>query len=343
MADEMSTVGETHTEAVAERLRTLLELSQALTSTLELDEVLGEFVRQAKELTYATSSTISEYDRERDLLVTLVQVVDGSPIAVPPDQRLYRVADYPATRAVLDGRTPLQVRANDQDADPGERELLEQQGFRSLLMLPLVGRGEVVGLMEILDVEEREFPPDVVAFCQALCAILGVALRNATLYAEMQRLATHDGLTGLANRVLFEEQLAAAMARGDRSGDPLALLLVDLDSLKVINDAWGHAAGDAALRAMARALEAEVRAGDLACRIGGDEFAVILPGASRDEALTVAERVLERLADHGSYRVSGGVAGYSPADGVGSTSADLYRTADRTMYLAKRAGGGRIL
>ena len=237
----------------------------------------------------------------------------------------------------------MQIRVSDQRADPGERELLREEGYCSLLMLPLVGRGEVVGLMEVFDAEDREFEPDVVEFCQALCAIVGVALRNATLYAEMQRLATHDGLTGLANRALFEEQLAAAMARSDRSGEPLALLLLDLDGLKLINDAWGHATGDAALRALARALQAEVRAGDVACRLGGDEFAAILPGATRDEALKVAERVLKRLADQGSYHVSGGVADYTPEDGAGGTSADLYRTADRTMYLAKRAGGGRIL
>lgn len=340
----MSTVSDTNAEAAAaERLRTLLELSQALTSTLELDEVLGEFVRRAKELTYAASSTISEYDRERDALVTLVQVVDGAPVSVAADERLYQLADYPATRAVIESQAPMQVRAADESADLRERQLLAEEGYRSLLMLPLVGRGEVVGVMEVFAAEDREFEPDVVEFCQALCAIVGVALRNASLYAEMQRLATHDGLTGLANRALFEEQLAAAMARSDRSGEPLALLLVDLDALKLINDAWGHAAGDAALRALARALEAEVRAGDLACRLGGDEFAVILPGATRDEALKAAERVLERLADHGAYRVSGGVADYTPTDTVDSTSADLYRTADRTMYLAKRAGGGRIL
>jgi len=212
-----------------------------------------------------------------------------------------------------------------------------------MLMLPLVGRGEVVGLMEVYDIEDRRFEPDVVDFCKALCAIVGIALRNATLYAEMQKLATQDSLTGLGNRALFEEQLAAAAARSARSGEPLALLLVDLDGLKQINDAWGHAAGDVALRALGRSLSRAIRAGDLACRLGGDEFAVILPAAVREDALRIAERTRERLKRTGSYRISGGVADYTPRNGSAADPAGLYSAADRAAYLAKRAGGSRIL
>jgi diguanylate cyclase (GGDEF)-like protein len=328
----------------SERLETLLRLSQALTSTLDLDEVLAEFASRANELTYADSTIISIYEPELDSVRTLVQVQAGASAKVYPAGETYPLEDYPATRTVLEERIPMQVRLSDLDAHQRERDLLGQNGYCSLLMLPLLGRGDVVGLLEVYDAEDRVFDADIVEFCRGLCAIVGVAVRNATLYAEMEQLATHDGLTGLANRALFEEQLDAAMARSARSGEPLALLLLDVDGLKVINDGWGHAAGDAALRAVARALESTVRAGDLACRIGGDEFAVLLPAARREDALRVAARTRGRLAEMGSYRISGGVAEHVPGVGGGPPdSTGLYSAADRASYRAKRAGGGQIL
>jgi diguanylate cyclase (GGDEF)-like protein len=328
----------------AERLETLLGLSQALTSTLDLDEVLAEFVRRANELTYADSTVVSVYEADRDVVRTLVQVTDSAPARVHPDGETYRLDDYPATRRVLDEGRPMQVHVSNPDDDAGERDLLEANGYRSLLMLPLVGRGDVVGLMEVYATEERVFEDDVIEFCRGLCAIVGVAVRNATLYAEMQRLATHDPLTGLANRALFEDELEAAVARSARSGEPLALLLLDLDGLKMINDGWGHGAGDAALRAVARALRETIRAGDLACRVGGDEFAVILPGARREDALRVGARTRARLAEMGSYKLSGGVSEHVPGDGAAPPDpTGLYSAADRASYGAKHAGGGQIL
>ena len=329
---------------VAERLETLLRLSQALTATLDLDEVLAEFVSRANELSYADSTVLSVYEPDEDVVRTLVQVkADGEP-QVRPDGETYSLADYPATRKVLQSQSPAQVHLSDEDYDRNERDLLSANGYRSLLMLPLVGRGDVVGLMEVYDVGERVFEEDIIEFCRGLCAIVGVAMRNANLYAEMERLATHDGLTGLANRGMFEEQLQADIARSDRSGEPLALLLMDLDGLKTINDGWGHAAGDAALRTVARALRSTVRSGDLACRIGGDEFAVILPGARRRDAFGVAARTRAKLAEMGSYRFSGGIAEHVPDGGNGSPNATgLYSAADRASYRAKRAGGGKVL
>jgi diguanylate cyclase (GGDEF)-like protein len=329
--------------STAERLQTLLGLSQALTSALELDDMLAEFVGRANELTYADSTVLSIYESERDAVRTLVQVTDAAPARVHPSGETYSLDQYPVTRQVLKDARPVQIRTSSPDDDPAERDLIEASGYRSLLMLPLIGRGEVVGLMELYDVDDRVFEPEVVEFCQAVCAIVGVAVRNATLYAEMQELATHDPMTGLGNRALFEEHLSAAVARSARSGEPLALLLVDLDGLKRINDGWGHAAGDAALRALARALTSTVRAGDLACRVGGDEFAVILAGARRADALRVADRTRRRLSELGSYRISGGVAERVPGNGAAPDATGLYSAADRAAYRAKRAGGGQVL
>lgn len=178
---------------------------------------------------------------------------------------------------------------------------------------------------------------------RGLAGIVAIALRNASLFAETQRLATKDQLTGLGNRAFFDEQLKAALSRSVRGGEPLALLLLDLDDLKAINDRAGHPAGDAALQALAFALGRGVRSGDLICRLGGDEFAAILPGATKDGGLAAGRRVQEELEKLGSYTVSGGVAAFEPGgQGDRRTMAELYRGADRAAYLAKRAGGAQI-
>jgi diguanylate cyclase (GGDEF)-like protein len=326
--------------APANRLQALLDVSHKVSSSLELSDVLQAFADQATELTGATAAELSFWDRDRDCLVMLVEHLQGTDAITEEGGQVYRLSDFPATRSVLTSQQPIQIRISNEDDDPAERRLLETRGQKALLMLPLVARGETIGLMEVIDVQDRKFDNHDVDFCQALCDVVAVAVNNAMLYAQMQELAARDKLTGLYNRRLFEEQFDAAVARSLRNGEELSLLVVDLDGLKRINDLGGHPAGDEALRGLADALLATVRAGDVACRIGGDEFAVILPGATPDDALKVAERAQEALVARGPYSFSGGVARASA--NLGSIY-DLYRSADIAAYRAKAAGGARTL
>lgn len=321
--------------APANRLQTLLDLSRRLSSSLELREVLREFSACAADLTGATAAEISSYDRERDAVITLVEHTRGS-------DEVYGLDDFPATRRVLETQKPVQVRVASQDDDPRERALLEQNGQGSLLMLPLVARGETIGLMELIDTGDRVWDPTDVDFCQALCDIVATALRNAMLYAEMQEMAARDKLSGLYNRRLFEEQFDAAVARSLRSGEDLTLLVVDLDGLKRINDLGGHPAGDEALRTLAEALRTSTRASDIPCRLGGDEFAVILPGSTPEDAVKVAGRAQDSLIEigRGRYSFSGGIARVTAAQ---SSAYDVYRSADIAAYRAKAAGGAQTL
>jgi diguanylate cyclase (GGDEF)-like protein/PAS domain S-box-containing protein len=166
---------------------------------------------------------------------------------------------------------------------------------------------------------------------------------------ELRRLALHDPLTGLPNRAAFRQQLDAAVHRARRNGDALALMFVDLDGFKAVNDAHGHEAGDALLRELSARLLATVRSGDTVCRLGGDEFTVIAeglrPGASAPEIEAMCSRVVDELGrpvDLGGARAavtaSVGVSLYP--EGAGSVDA-LVRDADAAMYRAKRAGKGR--
>lgn len=163
--------------------------------------------------------------------------------------------------------------------------------------------------------------------------------------AEVYHLATRDPLTGLANRSLFLDRLGNALARGRRSGDAAAVLYIDIDGFKPVNDTHGHAAGDAILCAIAERLAALLRVTDTAARLGGDEFAVLLENpAGRDAAVKVARGILAALCEPFLFegkeiRVGGSIGvAISPEDGEEADR--LIAAADDRMYRAKRAGGG---
>jgi diguanylate cyclase (GGDEF)-like protein len=158
-----------------------------------------------------------------------------------------------------------------------------------------------------------------------------------------------DSLTGLFNRRHFDAALTRELQLADRNGHPVALLLLDLDNFKHLNDTHGHPAGDATLAAVAAALRGRLRGYDIACRIGGDELAVIVPGAELPAASELAEqlrktiegmRVIDGGQAIGPLSVSVGVAAY-PVHGCDRES--LLRSADQALYVAKRTGRDRVM
>jgi diguanylate cyclase (GGDEF)-like protein len=161
----------------------------------------------------------------------------------------------------------------------------------------------------------------------------------------LRRLAT-DALTGLMNRSTFLERMEQERDRSRRYPQPLSVLLLDVDNLKGINDRAGHAAGDAALRAIGEAIQRGLRAADTGCRFGGDEFAVMAPEADAAAGLVLGERIralAEGMALPGGLRVtvSLGVSCAGPAEVW--TAAALLERADRALYEAKRMGRNRVV
>jgi diguanylate cyclase (GGDEF)-like protein len=174
-----------------------------------------------------------------------------------------------------------------------------------------------------------------------------VALDNARLHRIVERQALVDGLTGLANRRQCEETLAGELARLDRFGGSLALVVADLDWFKDVNDRFGHPSGDAVLREFAALLQETIRDVDLAGRWGGEEFLLILPGTDLAGGARVAERIRVALAGRIVLSADGtpipvtasfGVAATPPA----TTAAELFSAADAALYEAKRNGKNRV-
>lgn len=161
--------------------------------------------------------------------------------------------------------------------------------------------------------------------------------RDAELTRDLERLATTDDLTGCLNRRAFAERLAAEIARADRYGTPLSLVIADVDRFKELNDTSGHAVGDAALALAGEVLRTGSRQTDLAARIGGDEFTLLLPGTSLEAAGWQAQRIFDPEGRGvGRLTFSAGVAS---VDETVRTADDLFREADRALYHVKRTGG----
>jgi diguanylate cyclase (GGDEF)-like protein len=172
------------------------------------------------------------------------------------------------------------------------------------------------------------------------------AAERRLLEAELQRLASHDPLTGLLNRRQFSEEMTAAVATVNRHGHPYCLLNLDLDRMKRVNDELGHGAGDELLRAVAQLVTDRLRTSDRAARLGGDEFAVLLPNTDLPGAATLAEGLRRSISDRCPHEahtpwttVSIGIVRLS---GAGEDVDDVMARADHAMYDAKRAGGDRV-
>ncbi|MDQ1394223.1 MAG: hypothetical protein QOF30_3200, partial [Acidimicrobiaceae bacterium] len=186
-----------------------------------------------------------------------------------------------------------------------------------------------------------KLPVRAVTMLNQYAANAAMAVRNRRLIAEVERLANEDGLTGLANRRVFEEVLAREVTRSRRTYEPLSLVVFDVDHFKRVNDTLGHQAGDGVLRQVAQMLAAAARDVDLVARYGGEEFTVILPNCSLDDAVRVAERMRSSLSGNASMvevTLSAGVAAIptNAADEEG-----LIAAADEAMYTSKRAGRDR--
>jgi diguanylate cyclase (GGDEF)-like protein len=168
------------------------------------------------------------------------------------------------------------------------------------------------------------------------------ALRARAVELQQARhLAATDSLTGLANRRAFGEAVRRELARAERSGAPLAVIMLDIDDFKSINDELGHGIGDDVLRAVARCARSGTRQGDVIARIGGDEFALLLPDADEAKAQAIGERVRAEIADAGTGETGpsrvGVSLGISVAHGPGPSVHGLLAEADRNLYRDKAA------
>ncbi len=228
----------------------------------------------------------------------------------------------------------------------GLSDVLHARGVRSGVAVRIEGRGAPFGVLAVHTLRKRRFSDDETNFLQAIAHVLAAAIGRQRTEDEIHYQALHDPLTGLPNRLLFKDRLRHALARSGRDGAPVAVLFLDLDNFKVINDSLGHEAGDAVLVQLAPRLAESVRSGDTVARFGGDEFVLLCEDLSgEEEALEIAQRVqscFERpFAIGGSEHLAAASIGLALGAAGADTPDELIADADAAMYHAKRHGRAR--
>jgi diguanylate cyclase (GGDEF)-like protein len=320
------------------QLRALIDVAAAAAGAYRLEEVLELAGERALEALGGSSLAISRWDLEAGVVRTLVNVGELGPGEERfPKDETYSVSDYPAMVTVIrEGGSSLAY-VDDPESDSAQRELLRRLGKESSLSVPMIFRGEPWGELWVTSAPGA---PRLTAqdetFLRAIADLLVGAIHRAELFAQIEALAYTDSLTGLASRRVVETALEEACEAPSGSGSP-ALVLCDIDDLKQVNDRGGHAAGDRALRRAAEALVAAAAPYEDAVvgRFGGDEFCVLLPSGSAEDARAVALDAVRRLDAEGGERISCGVAARTDQT---TRPAELLRAADEAQYRAKRAG-----
>ena len=257
-------------------------------------------------------------------------------------------ADQGLIRRVLRQNAPVVVNDIEGAPDFALREEALARGYRSALALPLAAGGGAIAVVVLYAGEAGFFDTEETKLLADLAGDVSYALEFIARAKKLDTLAYHDMLTGLANRQLLHEHLKQEIALAHRLNRMIALVFIDLDHFKSMNDTLGHSAGDRLLKEIAARLASCTREGDIVSRFGGDEFVMVLPNlAGHDALVPIIQRVLDSVSQivpldgHDvTVTCSIGVAFY-PRDGVDLDT--LLNKADATMYRVKRQGRGEFL
>jgi diguanylate cyclase (GGDEF)-like protein len=325
------------------RAQLLSELIRLFSTPHQLEDILERVVAKSTEVLGDTAFIVlheeaklrleAAYSTDRDRLIRmLVTSLNVSPQAVVGQ----------LLRGVLEEGTPLFIGNLHQAAAVSElRSFVDKYNLSSLIAVPIRSKDQILGAFITMTAAPHTLTDHDLGAAVEISDFVSIALENARLFAELQRFATTDSLTGVYNTRFFQKILSNETARANRYSTPLSLLMIDIDSFKGINDGYGHLVGDKVLTEIAHILESAVRNTDYVFRCGGDEFGVVLPGTTAEGALRVAEKIVEKVEAAqvlqsfgypGSVTVSIGVADYLKA----SHFETLVAEADQALYSSKR-------
>ena len=315
----------------------IARFSETLQTCLALDEAYRATERFCKELFPGTCGALYLISASRNLMeeVTAWGTGQGETVFAPEDCRALRAGH------------PYAVE------NPGDLPCahLPPPPPAASLCIPLTGQNETLGLLHLraADPARPEAVLDQRDLAFAVADQLALSLGNLQLREVLRQQSIRDPLTGLFNRRYLEETLQRELARAERHGQPSSVILFDIDHFKRCNDDHGHDAGDAVLRVVAEVLRKSVRTEDIACRYGGEEFVLLMPGAGTHIASERAERVRAAVAAAtfvfagqtlGGFTLSAGVASYPDH---GDTAERLIKAADTVLYKAKRSGRNQVI
>jgi diguanylate cyclase (GGDEF)-like protein len=295
--------------------------------SVDLDEVLDRTLEAARRLPGADAALIS------------LETRDGPPILAAsglPAESIELPLYVPRGRGGEEHRSiELSFRYSEDDPEDGETEPRIHSG----LGVPLADSSGRLGFLTVYSCERRHRFGGELQRLEQLAERAAPAIENARRFREARQLADLDALTGMHNRRYFYQALEREVSRARRYSRALSLIVIDLDDFKQVNDRVGHLAGDEVLAVASERIQGAVRTADIACRIGGDEFAVILPESALDDARLLFSRIEDAIAEAPVGQaerlgVSGGIA-----ELAGNASpTDFFDAADEALYRAKHAG-----
>ena len=329
-----------------EKLETMLQIGRAMSSILNLEELAKFIVNKITDVLRARVCSLMLVDDDDTLIIKAAVGLEESVIKDTRMKLGQPISGWVAQRGI-----PVRVTDIENDIQFG-RTSLPKYETKSLLCIPLKVKERVVGVVNVADKiipkDSNVFTEEDLEFLAIICNYAAIAIENAQLYGEVKNLAITDGLTTLYNHQYFQTHLTVEVARVQRYEHPLSLIMFDIDSFKAFNDTYGHPMGDKVLSLIATIVKKNVRQVDIACRYGGEEFAIILPETKLKEAVLVAEKIRKSVEEaafetgKGTLKkkmtISGGVAQFV----VGMSKEKFVRAADDSLYKAKGGGKNKI-
>jgi diguanylate cyclase (GGDEF)-like protein len=324
-----------------DQLQAIYRLTDKLSRAEDVDEIYGEALSSAEGTLSADRSAILLFDEEGVMRFRASQGLSDAYRGAVEGHSPWSPGEK-APEPVLIGDVSQEESLN------GLLEVIEGEGIAALAFFPLMEQGQLIGKLMIYYDQPHEFSDDEVQLAQTITSHVAFAIRRRSSDERIRELAYHDELTGLPNRLLFQDRFAQAKAQARRDERGLAIGSLDLDRLKAINDTRGHGAGDEAIKFTASLARESCRAVDGVGRYGGDEFVFVLPATEVQQATIFAERFRERfeldrpgrLAFEHTLTVSLGVAQWNTA--TMRSSECLVKRADSALYQAKVRGRNRV-
>jgi diguanylate cyclase (GGDEF)-like protein len=335
------TNGSGRPEALVESYRRLAEVFHHVLSAQSLDTLLERIADTLRDLVPYEELTVYEADEEARLLVPVLARSDyQDEIMQSPSQYGEGITGWAVEnrRPVWTNRAHLDPRVQHVPGTPIEPE--------ALITVPLIARGALKGALNIYRIGDKAaFVEHEFELAKWFGDAAALAIDNAQVKARLEHLAQTDSLTGLYNHRFFHERLRSELTRASRAHDPVAVLMFDLDDFKRVNDVYGHGAGDQLLVQVSRVALEMVRGSDVVCRIGGEEFGVIMPSCDAGDALALAARFTERLREV-EFEPAGRVTvsiGISQGPQHAMNPRELITCAEAAMMTAKARGKNQTI
>ncbi len=327
----------------AEEISILYEISFAIATGVGLEKTAQALFQQLKKVIPVDLFFLALYEQTEKMVSYFMYQKNGERIDIEP----FHLMKKPSlTRYVIQKRETIfipDIKA--EDAEVKEDEFIRVHGFdnRTFLGIPLILRDEVIGVLSVQAVHPEAYDPSQIRLVETIAQQTSVAIDNAKLFEKTQEMAITDSLTGLYNRRYFYLILDNEIERAKRYRSPLSLIMMDIDHFKLVNDKFGHLAGDEVLQSVSEISKKILRQIDNMFRFGGEEFMIILPETIQEEAMNVAERIRSAIAETAiktkkgdvKLTVSIGVSEYGENHPAPN---EFIESVDRTMYDAKKAG-----